>query len=74
MKEPEAYAICHLTQEQQRILWHQQLGHLHFACIKKTSKTSKKCPEVTLNTDIEKCPVCLKNKQRISPRSEQDSR
>ena len=74
MKEPESYVLCHLTREQQRILWHQRLGHLHYARIRKTSKTAKRVPEVTLNTDLEKCPVCMENKQRITARNVETSR
>ena len=70
-----SYLFTHqLTRDQQRILWHQRLGHMHSRRISDLHKYSVGVPKLPIATELEKCPICLHAKLRHANKSLEDSR
>jgi hypothetical protein len=71
---PPTYTLSHLSRDQQRILWHQRLGHLHSRRVSEAHKFARGIPPVPIAGDLDKCPVCLHAKLRKAAASKVDSR
>jgi len=68
------YLIHHLTRDQQRILWHQRLGHIHSRRVSDTHRYATGVPAVPIATELDKCPVCAHAKLQKAARGTNDSR
>jgi hypothetical protein len=71
---PPTYTISHLSRDQQRILWHQRLGHLHSRRVADVHKFARGVPKVPIAGELDKCPICLHAKLRKAAASKVDSR
>jgi hypothetical protein len=71
---PPTYTLSHLSRDQQRILWHQRLGHLHSRRVSDVHKYARGVPSVPIAGELDKCPVCLHAKLRKAAKSKADSR
>jgi GAG-pre-integrase domain len=69
-----AYTINHLTRDQLRILWHQQLGHLHNRRMKLVAKAAVGVPKIASDDDLNKCPICMAAKLCKANKGTEDSR
>jgi GAG-pre-integrase domain len=70
-----SYLFMHqLTRNQQRILWHQRLGHMHSRCVSDLHKYAIGIPQLPLATELDKCPVCLHAKLHHANKSLEESR
>jgi hypothetical protein len=58
-----------LTREQQRILWHQRLGHLHHRRISQAHKYADGIPVIANASDLDKCPICAHAKLHKAARA-----
>jgi hypothetical protein len=54
--------IRQITREQQRILWHQRLGHIHPRRISQAHKYADGIPVIANANNLEKCPICARAK------------
>jgi GAG-pre-integrase domain len=63
-----------LNRDAQRILWHNQLGHIHHRRISELHKHVQGIPKIDMPNELEQCPTCLLAKARRSARSTDDSR
>jgi hypothetical protein len=66
--------VCQITREQQRILWHQRLGHIHPRRIAQAHKYADGIPAIAHASDLEKCPICARAKLHKAARSAKTSR
>jgi hypothetical protein len=71
---PSLLPIRQITREQQRILWHQRLGHIHPRRIAQAHKYADGVPIIANATDLEKCPICARAKLHKAARGNQNSR
>lgn len=73
---PPSYklAMRGLTRDQQRILWHQRLNHLHSRRVSVQHKYAVGIPKVSIAGELEKCSICLHAKLRKAARSQDTSR
>jgi hypothetical protein len=71
---PPTYTLSHLSRDQQRILWHQRLGHLHSRRVSDVHKYARGVPSVPIAGELDKCPVCLHAKLRKAAAGKADSR
>jgi hypothetical protein len=63
-----------LTRGQQRILWHQQLSHMHSRRVSEAhTYATPGIPNVPIATDLDKCPICLQSKLHLADRSQEAS-
>ena len=70
-----SYLFMHqLTRDQQRILWHQRLGHLHSRHVSDLHKYLVGIPQLPLATELDKCLVCLHAMLRHANKSLEESR
>jgi hypothetical protein len=68
------FPIRQITREQQRILWHQRLGHIHPRRISQAHKYADGIPAIANANDLEKCPICARAKLHKAARSDKNSR
>ncbi len=73
-KDGPTYTLNHVTRDQLRLLWHQRLGHMHFARVHGAHQYATGVPQVPLATELDGCPVCDKAKLHKAARSKDDSR
>jgi hypothetical protein len=66
--------VRQLSREQQRILWHQRLGHIHHRRISQAHKFADGIPIITNATDLDKCPICARAKLHKANRGTNNSR
>lgn len=68
--------VAALTREQQRLLWHQRLGHLHFKRLSAAAKQAYGLPSIVSATCPigDACPVCQSEKLTKAARRKTDSR
>ena len=68
--------VAALTREQQRLLWHQRLGHLHFKRLSETAKQAYGLPSIVSTTCPvgDTCPVCQAEKLTKAAKRKTDSR
>jgi hypothetical protein len=71
---PPSYTLSYLSRDQQRILWHHRLGHLHSRRVSDVHKYAQGVPSVPIAGELDKCPVCLHAKLRKAAASKVDSR
>jgi hypothetical protein len=69
-----APVIRQITREQQRILWHQRLGHIHPRRISQAHKYASGIPVIANATELEKCPICARAKLHKAARATTTSR
>ena len=67
------YQLCHLNQDQLRILWHQHLSHLHFHHVSDLHKYAQGVPSVPIASELDSCPMCVHAKLHHADRSAADS-
>jgi hypothetical protein len=78
----EAVAVMHhaslivqqLSREQQRILWHQRLGHIHARRVSEAHKFATGIPVLPNASDLDKCPICARAKLHKAARGTATSR
>lgn len=68
------YVIRHLTRDQQRILWHTRLAHMHARRISDLHRSVDGVPKVPLATELDTCPVCASAKLRKANRTSTNTR
>ena len=56
-----------LSEEGNRVLWHQRLGHLHYQGISDLHKSVDGVPKIKHHCLIDKCPTCIHTKMRRNP-------
>jgi hypothetical protein len=66
--------IRQITREQQRVLWHQRLGHIHPRRISQAHKYADGIPIIANANDLEKCPICARAKLHKAARGTTTSR
>jgi hypothetical protein len=71
---PPTCTLSSLSRDQQRILWHQRLGHLHSRRVSDVHKYARGVPSVPITGELDKCPVCLHAKLRKAAACKADSR
>jgi hypothetical protein len=68
------FPIRQITREQQRILWHQRLGHIHPRQISNAHKNADGIPVIANATELDKCPICARAKLHRAARGTSNSR
>jgi hypothetical protein len=63
-----------LSCAQQRVLWHQRLGHLNMRWTSTLHKFVKGIPDLPVSDELDACPVCSKAKLRKTAHGKTDSR
>jgi hypothetical protein len=71
---PRTSIVRQITREQQRILWHQRLGHIHPRRISQAHKYANGIPAIANASELEKCPICARAKLHKAARSATTSR
>lgn len=74
MEYGESYELVHLSRSQQRLLWHQRLGHTHYARVAKMHQHAEGVPRVPIATELDTCPVCAHAKLRKANRGKDSTR
>jgi hypothetical protein len=54
--------VAALIQDQIRIWWHQQLGHMHLCLVSTAYIYATGVPKVAIASDLEACPICVQSK------------
>lgn len=50
------YRLCHVTQDQQRLLWHLRFAHIHSRRVSDMHKFAIGVPKVKIATELDVCP------------------
>jgi hypothetical protein len=56
------WQVYHLTREALRIIWHQRPGHMHSRRVRDMHKYAFGVPNLSIATEIDDWPICLKTK------------
>jgi hypothetical protein len=70
----ETSTIRQITRDQQRILWHQRLGHIHPRRISQAHKFATGIPAIANANILKKCPICARAKLHKAARATSTSR
>jgi hypothetical protein len=66
--------VRQLSREQQRVLWHQRLGHMHARRVSEAHKYATGIPVLPNASDLDKCPICARAKLHKAARGTASSR
>ena len=73
LDEPDPFLVHATTREQQRLLWHQRLCHIHSRRMSDLWKCARGVPRLAVEPEGSICPICAHGKSTKADRSTEDS-